>query len=199
MSSRRVPAPNSALHTTILERASELFAENGYEEVSMRQIAKAAGCSATAIYLFFESKDDLLFTVVEDAFEQFVAAMDAAAASSGSPRDRLAAIGMAYIEFAIARPVDFRLMFIDKPKFLLAPSVRDRAPRLNALAALRNTVGEILDLPPTAPPVLVAADALWGGVHGIAVLHVSRLGFTAERAREAGTLQTRLMSTGLGH
>lgn len=194
--SRRTP-PESALRQVILTEASRLFAEHGYADVSMRQIAKAAGCSATAIYLCFESKDDLLFTVVQGAFDQFAAALFAAAASEREPRARLAAIGMAYIEFAIASPQDFRLMFIDKPTFLLAPSNQGRAPRINALSSLRETVSEVLGKGAQHPEVLLVADALWAGVHGIATLHVSRLGFTAERAREAGRLQTSVMSQGV--
>lgn len=40
--------------------AASLFAEKGYHSVTMREIAKEAGCSHTAIYLYFKNKEDLL-------------------------------------------------------------------------------------------------------------------------------------------
>ena len=39
---------------------AELFAEKGYPHVTMREIAKQAGCSHTAIYLYFKNKEELL-------------------------------------------------------------------------------------------------------------------------------------------
>lgn len=44
----------------ILAAAGRLFAERGYDAVTMREIAKEAGCSHTAIYIYFEDKEALL-------------------------------------------------------------------------------------------------------------------------------------------
>lgn len=44
----------------ILAAAGQLFAEKGYAAVTMREIARAAGCSHTAIYLYFKDKEALL-------------------------------------------------------------------------------------------------------------------------------------------
>lgn len=51
----------------ILASAQRLFAERGFERVSMPAIAKASGITAGAIYKHFESKADLLFEVVRTA------------------------------------------------------------------------------------------------------------------------------------
>jgi AcrR family transcriptional regulator len=51
----------------ILASAERLFAERGFERVSMPAIAKASGVTAGAIYKHFESKADLLFEVVRSA------------------------------------------------------------------------------------------------------------------------------------
>lgn len=40
--------------------ATILFATRGYDGVTMREIAKAAGCSHTLIYLYYKDKEDLL-------------------------------------------------------------------------------------------------------------------------------------------
>jgi AcrR family transcriptional regulator len=51
----------------ILAAAERLFAERGFERVSMPAIARASGVTAGAIYKHFESKADLLFEVVRNA------------------------------------------------------------------------------------------------------------------------------------
>jgi AcrR family transcriptional regulator len=53
------------LKDTILQVASELFARNGYAATSIKQIAKAAGCTTAALYYYFEDgKTHILREVV---------------------------------------------------------------------------------------------------------------------------------------
>ena len=53
----------------IMETALELFAIQGFHSTSMNKIAKKAGVSKGLIYNYFESKDDLLFAIVNHAVE----------------------------------------------------------------------------------------------------------------------------------
>jgi AcrR family transcriptional regulator len=53
----------------ILAAAEKLFAEEGFDRVSMPEIAKASGITAGAIYKHFESKEELFFAVVRSAVE----------------------------------------------------------------------------------------------------------------------------------
>ncbi|BBH21719.1 fatty acid metabolism regulator protein [Paenibacillus baekrokdamisoli] len=48
------------MKAAVRNAAASLFAEKGYHSVTMREIAKEAGCSHTAIYLYFKNKEDLL-------------------------------------------------------------------------------------------------------------------------------------------
>ena len=52
----------------ILDAAFELMAKNGYESTSISQIAKRAGVSKGLMYNYFESKEDLLKTLIDGAF-----------------------------------------------------------------------------------------------------------------------------------
>lgn len=54
------PAANPARQNRILDAAVELFTRYGFDKTSVSEIAAAAGVSKGAIYLHFESKDDLL-------------------------------------------------------------------------------------------------------------------------------------------
>jgi AcrR family transcriptional regulator len=79
--SREKPALPST-RERILAAAEKLFAEEGFDRVSMPAIAKASGITAGAIYKHFESKDELFFAVVRGAVEESatreVASFDAA-------------------------------------------------------------------------------------------------------------------------
>lgn len=58
------PATSETTRGRILAAAGRLFAEHGYANVSMPEIAKASGITAGAIYRHFESKEDLFFQAV---------------------------------------------------------------------------------------------------------------------------------------
>lgn len=62
-----VIAARGSTRARILDAAERLFAENGYDGVSMPMLAGASGITAGAIYKHFDSKDDLFFEVVRRA------------------------------------------------------------------------------------------------------------------------------------
>ena len=53
----------------ILDVASELFATQGYDATSLREIADRMGFTKAALYYHFQSKDDILKALIEPAFE----------------------------------------------------------------------------------------------------------------------------------
>ena len=79
----------------ILEAAFRLFSERGYVNTSMPAIAKEAGISSANVYVYFQSKIDILFTLYEpwlekrlDALEKTLARIkDCLLYTSPSPRD----------------------------------------------------------------------------------------------------------------
>ena len=80
-------SPGAEGRERIMDAAAELFLRQGYPETSLRHIAGAAGMKAGSLYYHFDSKDDLLtsilrqgITVMVDAFE--TAAADVATASA---------------------------------------------------------------------------------------------------------------------
>ncbi|MDN4526804.1 TetR/AcrR family transcriptional regulator [Fictibacillus fluitans] len=54
----------------ILKAAGKLFMTHGYESVTIRQIAKEAGCSHTAIYLYYKDKESLLHQLAMPLLQQ---------------------------------------------------------------------------------------------------------------------------------
>ncbi len=154
------------LRPALIAAARALLDEGGPAAVGLREAARRVGVSPTATYRHFRDKDDLLAAVAAEGFREFGAAL-AQAGRSGEP---LSAMGAAYVDFALARPGMFRLMFSPLiAKAELYPELR--AASDEAFAQLRRGVksraaegegqGEGLD---------AAAIAAWSLVHGLAHL-----------------------------
>lgn len=85
------------------ETALTLIARHGYEAVTMRQLASEVGVQAAALYRYFPTKEDLLFTLMREHMEELIAAWEAAQPASGGPERRLAVFVENHIRFHIAR------------------------------------------------------------------------------------------------
>ncbi len=74
----------------LTQAALELFMENGFTDTRMEDIARRAGVSKGAIYLYFATKEDLFRAVVQEGIVSRIEQAEAAfAASTGSARELL--------------------------------------------------------------------------------------------------------------
>jgi AcrR family transcriptional regulator len=91
------PANSEGAESTrerILGAAARLFAEQGFSQVSMPEIARSSGITAGAIYKHFKSKADLLFQVVTRAVQSIPLFVQAA--ESGRDATALPRLGAVY-------------------------------------------------------------------------------------------------------
>jgi len=73
----------------IRDVAYELLNEKGYYEMSMDEIAARVGISKGALYLHFKSKEDLVFTIINEEIERFLLLIDQIIAQDLSVQQRL--------------------------------------------------------------------------------------------------------------
>jgi AcrR family transcriptional regulator len=73
----------------ILDAAAELFAEAGYANIKMMDIAKACGASKSMLYHYFTKKEDVLFAIMKEQIESHLHATEAVVALALPPEDRL--------------------------------------------------------------------------------------------------------------
>jgi len=59
----------------ILKVATEVFAEKGFNESTISQIAKKAKIAEGGIYVYFKNKEDLLFSIPEERMEYFLSGL----------------------------------------------------------------------------------------------------------------------------
>ncbi|MEO6909582.1 MAG: TetR/AcrR family transcriptional regulator [Edaphobacter sp.] len=82
----------------ILDAAVEVIAERGYFNSPVSAIAKRAGVADGTIYLYFKSKDHVLRTAIDLAFEKFYKQLDEAFVTLDGPREQLEYIAQVHME-----------------------------------------------------------------------------------------------------
>lgn len=163
----------------ILDAARELFATEGYDAVTMRKIADRIEYTPTAIYFHFADKEALIRELCAMDFLALARSFQPIA-QVGDPIERMKRIGAAYIEFALAHPNHYRLMFMTPSPIGEADldqyGVEKGNPAQDAYAFLRQAVVEAIAAsrfrPGLEDPDLIC-QTLWAGVHGVAALHIA--------------------------
>lgn len=118
--------------TTILNRATELFAARGYDAVGVQEIVEAAGVSKPTLYHHFGSKRGVLAAIANERLMPFVRAVTEAARYDGDLAGTLRRVAQTYFDFAHSEPVLFRLPLV---MWLTAPEnegARAMAPVMDA-------------------------------------------------------------------
>jgi len=120
--------------TSILSAAGTLFASRGYDAVTMREIAKAAGCSHTTIYIYFKDKEALLLQLSMPPLKTLMLQMDKLLAQGLSPEEKLQGISLTFIEFCLTNRSMYNLFFNVK-----SARVDEEAPELE-INKIRNAL-----------------------------------------------------------
>lgn len=200
VSRHRREREKDALRRRILDAAGSLFLEHGYEGLSMRQIAERIGYSATTIYRYYENKDDLLFAIVYEGFVRFGKQLAKAAQGSDDPRERLPALGHAYIEFGLKNPVYYQLMFMQRFDFLFESRAEQKAPMIDSFGVLRQVVEQAMQagIIKQGDPE-TTATVIWAVVHGITSLAIADAKrFNKKQVRQSTELAMQMIRDGLG-
>ncbi|MGE8203933.1 TetR/AcrR family transcriptional regulator [Heyndrickxia sp. NPDC080065] len=135
---------------TILIAAGKLFSERGYDSVTMRQIAKEAGCSHTTIYLYFKDKEALLHQLsmpfLHDLYQQLqqISLMDTISAE-----DRLKRISRKYIHFCLVNRNMYSIFINAKSSKVDEenPDLEINKLRVKMFGIIKQVLGECLGIP----------------------------------------------------
>ncbi len=82
----------------ILRAAIKVFAQKGYFNSKVADIAKAAGIADGTVYLYFKSKDEILHSIFDRAMEEFIAEGKSEIAEIESVENRLRRIAELHLE-----------------------------------------------------------------------------------------------------
>jgi AcrR family transcriptional regulator len=120
----------------VLSVSAALFYQNGSAATSVRDLTKACGLSPGALYNHFPSRDELLFTLVENGHMRAQRDLDAALAGQSGPVDALTSFVRAY--------TDIHLRFPPFPQLIHREYVHLAEPRRSQIVERRRRMRERL-------------------------------------------------------
>jgi len=161
--------PDRDLRHELLSTSRELLAEGGSGALSMREVARRAGCTHQAPYYYFKDRETILATLVVDGFADLAIRLRAAneLAITEGIKAAMVASAQAYVHFAISQPGVFQIMFrpdmCDASRF---PDVQQAGA--SAYAELETLIKIVFGEQAST----TLATILWAHVHGLACLMI---------------------------
>jgi AcrR family transcriptional regulator len=166
-----------ALRALIIDAARELFISKGIEAVTMREIAKRIGYSATSIYLYFADKETLLRAICDTDLLKLAETLKKVLAIP-DPVERLLTVGRTYSEFALSYPNHYRMIFMSQrmPYVPETSSIQRNNLEQDAYYQLKTVVDEVYvagKFKPEIQDTELAAQTIWAATHGVNSLHIA--------------------------
>jgi AcrR family transcriptional regulator len=87
----------------ILDYATEVFAEKGYEGASMRDLSRLSGISLAGLYYYFESKEKLLYFIQQHTFKTIIEQLRARLEESNDPETRIRIFVHNHVGYSVTR------------------------------------------------------------------------------------------------
>ena len=159
-------AQGRATRGQLIEVATRLFAEHGYEGTSIEAVLSAAGVSRGALYHHFAGKEALFEAVVSAVSEQVTVKLAETVQGCADPLDAMRTAALAWIDLA-ADPVIQRVVLVDAPSVLGWDRWRamDDGRTLGAMRVMLQAISDSGRLPaelvaPFSHMILAALDEI---------------------------------------
>ena len=170
----------------ILAAAKAMFIAEGYATVTTRKLAERVGLSQTGLYVYFQSKEEILFALSQATFAKLGEALRTAIDGAKPGPELMRRMCRAYVEFGLANRDEYELTFMasDAPlkpfhvdKDLTRPFeqqgvglqayliVQEQVKRLQAAGAIAER------------DATIATQTIWVALHGLVALLIARSGF----------------------
>lgn len=160
--------PAEDLRRRVLDASLDLIAGEGLEAFSMREVARRAGVSHQAPYHHFPDREAIMAAIVAEGFAKLRDDLLDAGAQLSDPRERLTALGKAYVAFALAQPAHFKLMF--RSEWVKAEKHEEaRACAEGAFETLAGAIADVARLEGRGVDQTALLMA-WSMAHGLATL-----------------------------
>jgi AcrR family transcriptional regulator len=169
----------------ILAAAKRLFVSEGFETVTTRKLATAVGLSQTGLYVYFQSKEEILDALCRETFDRLQQRFRAVQAEVPLGPARLRRMVEAYVAFGLEHPDEYQLAFMVSHASMrhahgkdLAGPFEEQPVGLQAFLVAREMIAEMMEAGVVRPvdPV-VATQTCWVAMHGLVSLLIARPGF----------------------
>lgn len=161
------------LRAALLRAGRDELEASGIEGFSLRRVAKRAGVSHAAPAHHFGDTRGLLTALAAEGFRIFLDTQKARETRAApDPESQLVAAGLGYLDFALANPRLFRLIFASE-----RPQYDDPDLTRHGSEAFDHLVAQMTRLtgrdPATDPAAMVDVLAIWSLVHGLSDLTIA--------------------------
>jgi AcrR family transcriptional regulator len=192
----------------IVDAAEAEAARHGIDGLTMERVARRARISRALLYVYFRDRTDLQFALCERGLGVLAARFEDAVRRQHAGRDRIAAIGRAYLAFAQEFPVYFAALARFQAHESAPGPANDCAAACLAAGARVHTIMFAAieagqrdgSIDPAAGSPVAIAMTLWGFMHGIIQLTATKGAVLAEyglTARALGEQALQLAARGL--
>lgn len=164
------------LRQLILDTAREMFAEEGYHDVSMRKIADKIQYSPTTIYLYFRDKNDLLRQICDETFAKLGKKLESTGKKHERNVDGLREGLRTYIEFGLKHPKHYEVTFM-LPLMVDLGDEFEGSLGQRAFEYLRTGVKGCIESGEFSGDIDLISQTLWAGIHGVTSLLIGHEGF----------------------
>lgn len=150
----------------IVATARELAEQQGWDAVTTRRLAERIEYSQPVLYSHFRGKREIIGAVALQGASELAVAVRAAASGANGPRERVAALSHAYLDFAERNPAVYDAIFQLDGGLAFAREDTPE-PLKDAFAALLESLGEVAG--DGVHPALFT-ETFWAALHGLATL-----------------------------
>ncbi len=163
----------------ILDAARELFAREGYDSVSMRNIADKVEYATGTLYLYFRDKAEIFDCLCEETFLKLEKRLQAIRNDTGDSLDRLRRGLRIYVEFGMQNPNHYIVTFLLSPKEACEGGelTRKQIAGLRCFDHLHQMVKRCIDEGKVGVhDAEETSQILLAAVHGLTAMFVTRCG-----------------------
>jgi len=178
----------------IIEAAEALYAEKGWDAVTMDQVARHARLSRALLYVYFKDKEDLLFAVTSRALDELRQRFENAAQAHALGIDQVTAIGRAYALLQQEKPFQFDACSRYHAHQAHLGQENELACRAGGDAVLAVMIGALQrgiadgSIRPDIGDPLKVCFMLWAFSHGLIQIATNKAQEIASRDVEVGEL-----------
>jgi AcrR family transcriptional regulator len=159
----------------IKETTTAIFKQEGFDKITMRNIALKINYSPTTIYLYYKNKEELLHDILRDYNSEYETKLARIMCKTLEPREKLLEVMKLYVMHGIEHPEMFKLLSL----VFLTSSHPQRTSTPNAgYTILKGLVESCMESGYFAPndPNLVT-QSIWMQIYGVASLLIFRPAF----------------------
>ncbi len=189
------PEVVEAIRERILAEALFIINQDGYDDLSMRKLAKRLGVTAKTIYNYYSNKDELYLMALIKGFQALSEEFQAAYESSENPVEKMRAVVHAYVRWGIENRHYYNIMFsMNTPKYTdyVGTPMEEVAEKQNQVALQLVKIGtaileEVASYNGSITPDEITFRLLhiWSTLHGMVSLYISRVTLEVGNLQEA--------------